>query len=155
MVPKPRRKRRQWHIPWLVILAFISRIPMTSWNTNTRNQMIVGYGHYTSVNGNVIFCPSAVSYEALQEQNYFLTNIITNQIYANIRQFQHYTEPTQQKFDHDSDLKRRASLGVSWSEGIKPHHWVQRWKRQVFPPVTHVSHRAWKTVQYTTLIFWK
>jgi len=59
---------------------------MTNQNNNIRNEMIVGYGHYTSVNGNVIFCPSAVSYEALQEENYFLTNLLMNQMYGNTYQ---------------------------------------------------------------------
>merc|ERR1719273_2247557 len=80
---------------------------MTSLNNNIRNQMIVGYGHYTSVNGNVIFCPSAVSYEALQEQNYFLTNLLMNQTYGHTYQLHQNIIPFENDLVSEKMIKRR------------------------------------------------
>ena len=65
-----------------------------------------GCGHFSVVNGIVTFQRTSVSYEALQEQNYWLTNqnmVMQNMHLGNFCNY-YYPIVSDQQMDHENEI---------------------------------------------------
>jgi len=99
--------RKLWKIPWTLLDVLYLVIMMNNVNGYNWDYNSDCFGCFTMVNGCTTFHRTPVRYEALQEQNYWLTNLVMQHVYCGNNNVFYY--PVTQEIDSNVLNKRRKT----------------------------------------------
>ena len=99
--------RKLWKIPWTLLKVLYIVIKMNDANGYKWDYNSDCFGCFTMVNGCTTFHRTPVRYEALQEQNYWLTNLVMQNVYCGNNNWVYY--PVTEEIDSDVLSKRRKT----------------------------------------------